>query len=300
MPFGGDTSANALITSLLAGEDFTIPSIDLNDPSYNVPVDLNSALYQNVLPITNEMLTTRTVGGSGTFDAIMDGFKVHLREEYDKGRITGAEYTKAWISLCESAMSNAVQFLLGKDAAFWSAVQGQAQAISARVQLAMAKVQYASLQLEAMTNRANYALTKLKLATEDVTYATGKYQIDIMLPLQQAAQTKQNTILDYQINNMLPAQLTMAKEQAEAQRAQTHNTRTDGVPITGLLGKQKDLYNQQIISYQRDSEVKAAKLFTDAWTVNQTITESASIPTNFTNTSLDSVLADIKANNNLG
>lgn len=308
MAYGGDTNANALMLSLLAGEDVTIPEIDLNDPIYNIPGDVNSALYQPVERITNEQLTDRTIGGNGTFDAIMDGFKVHLQDEFAKNRITGAEYTKAFIALTESAMSNAVQFLIGKDQAFWAAAKAQADAVTARVQLAIAKVQYASLHLEAMMNRANYALTKLKLASEEMTFAQGKYQLDYILPLQQAkmtlentGQTTQNSILVYQLNSTLPAQLALVKEQTEAQRAQTHNTRTDGVtPITGLLGKQKDLYSQQITSYQRDAELKAAKVFSDAWITMKTIDDTVLPPVNFNNASLDAILADIKVNNNIG
>lgn len=308
MAYGGDTNANALMPSLLAGEDVTIPAIDLNDPIYTIPGDELSAVYQPITPITNEQLTDRTIGGQGTFDAIMDGFKVHLQDEFAKNRITGAEYTKAFIALTESAMSNAVQFLIGKDQAFWAAAKAQADAVTARVQLAIAKVQYASLHLEAMMNRANYALTKLKLASEEMTFAQGKYQLDYILPLQQAkltlenaGQTTQNSILNYQLNSTLPAQLVLVQEQTEAQRAQTQDTRLNGVtPIAGLLGKQKDLYSQQITSYQRDAELKAAKVFSDAWITMKTIDEGLTPPSNFQNSSLDAILADLKTNNNIG
>lgn len=275
---GGDVNANALMVALLAGEDFTLPTIDLSDAAYSLPSDVGSALYQNVVKISNEDLTTKVVDGTGTFDVIMSGFKAHLKEEYAQGRISGAEYTKAFIALTEAAMGNAVQFLLGKDAAFWQANQAQAAAITARVQLAIAKVQYASLLLEAMTNRANYALTKLKLATEDITFASAQYSLD----------------------NLLPAQLALLQEQKEAQRAQTTNTRSDGSTIAGVLGTQKDLYVQQIVSYQRDAEVKAAKIFTDAWITMKTIEEGLVPPSNFNNSSLDAILETLKNNNGIG
>lgn len=308
MAYGGDINANDLMTALLAGESITIPVIDLNDAVYTVPGDSNSAMYQPLVRITNEELTSRTVGGNGTFDAIMDGYKVQLKDEYDAGRITGAEYTKAFVSLAESAMTNAVQFLLGRDGAFWAAVRAQADAITARVNLATAKVQYAAIQLEALTSRANYALTKLKLSTEEVTFAQGRFQYENILPLQKtqlelqvAGQTSQNSILTFQLTTMMPAQLLLTQEQTQAQRAQTTNTRIDGItPISGLLGKQKDLYTQQIVSYQRDAEIKAAKIFTDAYTVMKTINEGLDVPTEFQELSLNAILTDIKANNNLG
>lgn len=275
--YGGDVNANQLMLSLMEGENIEIPEIDFNDPSFVIPNDLNSDLYKTVRRLTNEDLTQGVVGGSGTFDALMGGFKAHLKEEFDANRISGAEYTKAFVALTEGAMSNAVQFLLGRDAAFWQAVTAQANAITARVQLETAKVQYAGVLLEALNSRANYALTKLKLATEDVTFATGEYQLDYILPQQRL----------------------LLLEQTETARAQTLDNRTDGALVVGVLGKQKDLYTQQITSYQRDAEVKAAKMWVDAWTIQKTIDEGLLPPTNFQNATLDTVLTTIRDNNNL-
>ena len=275
--YGGDTNAKELMISLMEGENITIPNVDFSGPEFSIPGGADSELYKQVTRLTNEDLTTGIVGGTGVFDALMGGFKAHLKEEYQANRISGAEYTKAFIALTESAMSNAVQFLLGRDGAFWQAVMAQAQAITARVQLETAKVQYAGILLEALNTQANFALTKLKLATEDVTFASGEYQLE----------------------NILPQQKILLTEQSEAQRAQTLDTRSDSLPVVGVLGKQKDLYTQQITSYQRDAEIKAAKLWTDAWTVQKTIDEGLLPPDNFTNAEINPILDTIKANNDL-
>lgn len=297
--YGGDVAANELMVSLLAGENVTLPVIDLSGPEYTVPVDLTSALYQNVEPITNEMLTRHAVAGDGAFDAIMNGFKFHLKEEFDKQRISGAEYTKAFIALAEGAMNNATQFLLGKDQAFWAAARAQAEAITSRVNLAIAKVQYAAVQLEALTARANYALTKLRLATEDTTYGQGKLTVDNLLPLQILGQGYQNDTILFQLNTMMPSQHQMVLEQIESQRAQTSDTRLDGVTnIAGLLGKQKDLYNQQIESYQKDSQLKAAKVFADAWTVMHTVSDTPA-PDAYMIPNISSILTKIQTENGL-
>lgn len=329
MSFGGETVANQLLIALMAGENITIPQVDLSADIYKIPGGIDSEQYQPVRKLTNDDLTTRVVGGDGTFDALMAGFSAHLKIEYEKGRITGAEYTKAFIALTEGAMANAVQYLLGRDNAFWQAVIAQAQAITARVQLETAKVQYAALQLEAMIGRANYALTKLKLATEDVTYGQGKYNLDNILPLQKigqeiqnntgkfnldfllplqrtgqelqnAGQIIQNNTGQYQLSNIYPQQLTLLKEQTEVQRAQTLDVRTDGSTVTGAVGKQKDLYSQQITSYQRNSELSAARVFSDAWITQKTIDEGLLPPDALNNNSVNTVLNTLKTNNNLG
>lgn len=277
MTNGGDILANELITSLLVGEDITIPSVDLTGSEFIIPYNSSDELYNHVTKLTNNDLTTRTVNGSGTFDSIMAGLAAHLKGEFDNNRISGAEYTKAFIALAQIAMNSAVQYLLGKDTSYWQAVQAQAVAITAKIQLASAKVQNAAIQLEAKTARANFALTKLKLSGEDIQYAAVKYNLD----------------------NMLPAQKELVDEQIEGQRSQSLDTRRDNTPVAGLTGKQKDLYSQQITSYQRDSELKASKVFTDGWITYKTLDESAPIPVAFDKPSVDAILAVIKTNNGL-
>lgn len=284
MGCGAETEANTLITALTAGKDFTVPVIDLSDDLFEIPPASNTGVYAPVSKLTNADLTSTTIDGSGTFDVLMRGFKTHLREEFDAGRITGAEYTKSYTALVEAAMSNSVQFLLGKDASYWNAVQAQIQArlaevqvVTARIQLETAKVQLSTLRFEALNAEATYALTKMKLSSESMAYCNAKYQLEEILPVQK---------------NLLT-------EQYETQRSQTLNTRTDGVTVAGSVGKQKDLYAQQIVSYQRDAEVKAAKIFSDAWITMKTIDEGVLPPDNFANVSLNAILAKLKLNNEL-
>lgn len=284
MSCGIELEANKLITDLTAGEDFTIPDVDLSGAQYQFPGGTSGALYKQVSPITLAELTERKVGGNGAFDALMDAMGAHLKLEFEKGRITGAEYTKAYTALAEGAMSNAVSFLINRDQAFWQAQNAQVQAITALVQLETAKVQLAAVQLEAQNQKANYALTKIRLAGESVAYCTAQFNLSDMLPAQLLLNAAQRKLIS---------------EQTEAQRAQTLDIRSDGAQVTGVLGKQKDLYAQQITSYQRDSENKAARLFTDAWITMKTIDEGLLPPSSFQNASVDSVLTRVKINNGL-
>lgn len=236
MSYGTQVNGNTLLPS-------SIPEIDLTGPEYEVPGDSSAVMYSPLGKLTNADLVSNDVDGSATFNALMRGFSTFLKAEYQANRITGAEYTKAFTALSEAAMANAVQYLLGRDQAFWQAQGAQITAITARVALENSK---------------------------------------------------------YQLGNLMPAQLTLLREQVESQRAQTLNTRVDGTPVIGTLGKQRELYDQQITSYQRDSEVKAAKMFVDAWITQKTIDEGLLPPDGFTNDSLDEVLTVLKTNNNLG
>ena len=321
MSCGAEAEGNSLFQTLTAGVSFEIPQIDVTGPSFQIPGGMDSELYKEVTRIANSELTTTTLDGTGTFDVLMRGFKAHLKEEYNQSRITGAEYTKAYTALVESAMAQGVQFLLGKDASFWQAMSAQIQAITAKLQLETARVRHTTAQLEALNQEATFALTKMRLANENMQYCIGKfnheqmlpaqktgqdianrtavYNVDMIMPLQKVGLEHSNSTALFNLQTMLPQQHELLVEQTEVQRAQTLDTRSDGSTVVGAVGKQKDLYSQQIKSYQRDSELKAAKLFADAWTVQKTVDEGFVAPANFQNPSLDSVLGHIKTNNNL-
>ena len=299
MSCGAEAEGNSLFQTLTAGVSFNIPQIDVTGPSFQIPGGMDSELYTEVTRISNSDLTTTTLDGTGTFDVLMRGFKAHLKEEYNQSRITGAEYTKAYTALVESAMAQGVQFLLGKDASFWQAMSAQIQAITAKLQLETARVRHTTAQLEALNQEATFALTKMRLANENMQYCIGKFNHEQMLPAQKTGQDIANRTAVYNLDMIMPQQHELLVEQTEVQRAQTLDTRSDGITVVGAVGKQKDLYSQQIVSYQRDSELKAAKLFTDAWTVQKTVDEGFVAPANFQNPSLDSVLGRIKINNHL-
>ena len=350
---GGDVLASELMAALLTGEDVNIPTIDFSGSEYSIPGDINSAAYDVLVRLSDSDLTTGAINGTGAFDKLMVGVAAQLQGEYDAGRITGVEYTKAYIALTGSALSSSLQYLLSRDAAYWQAVQAQAASVTARVQLATAKIQNAAAQLEAMNVRANYALTKLKLASMDIEYATGQYNLENLLPSQLAqtnAQTsllsydlttvkpaevanlnKQGTLLDsqklgqdkqnetanytlinllpkqvdllgeqiagavkdtetktYTLDELMPVQKLSLQEQAEAQRGQTMDTRSDGTtPIAGSIGKQNSLYAQQVVSYQKDSQLKAAKVFSDVWITCRSIEEGFPLPKQFDYLSTD-------------
>jgi hypothetical protein len=370
MPGEADDRAIELFGLLTAGEDFTLPDVDFDDPIFAQPVA--GTLDDPITRLTNNDLTTIALDGTGTFDVLMRALRIHLQREFEANRITGDQYAKVYIALTEGAMSQAVQYLSIRDTTYWQAaiaqqqaLRAQAEVITARVQLEVAKAELAKAQIGALNEKAQYALAKMKLATEDVAYDTAEYNLENIMPkqglmldtqkeeilkdieikdynldtlmpkqglmldaqvagankdtaikdynlvtilpkqadlldAQEADMTKETEVKDYNLDFILPAQKNLITEQMESQRAQTMDTRSDGATaVVGVLGKQKDLYTQQITSYQRDSEVKAAKLFTDAWITMKTIDEGLLAPDGFENANIDLILATLVTNNDL-
>jgi hypothetical protein len=94
-------------------------------------------------------------------------------------------------------------------------------------------------------------------------------------------------------------QVELVSEQVETQRANTKDTRTDGSPVTGSIGQQIELQAQQVISFQKDAQLKAARLFTEAWLTNKTVDEGLDTPPSFSVVQIEPVLQTIKTANEL-
>ena len=136
----------------------------------------------------------------------------------------------------------------------------------------------------------------------DIERQIDNYNLTSMLPKQRDLLVAQAELADvqyrsaeYNMTTVLPQQLALIKEQIEVQRAQTSDTRADGTAIKGSIGKQKDLYTQQIESYKLDGKVKTGKIWTDSFIAMKTIDETLTPPTNLANTTINSILASLKA-----
>lgn len=99
----------------------------------------------------------------------------------------------------------------------------------------------------------------------------------------------------FQIDFVLPVQLDLVKEQREAERSKTLNTRTDGATVVGSVGKQKDLYDQQIDSFIKDARFKTAKMYLDNWITQKTLDENITPPAELTAANAGTILAAHRA-----
>lgn len=284
MSCGADTLATTLINNLTNGMNFTIPDVNLTDADVSLPTSEGSLFDKAIAPADIKELTTKEVGGTGSFDVMMSALTAHLEKEYKAGRITGAEYTKVYIANAQLAMQTAVAWHSQRDQSYWNAVTAQVAAMQGRIALKTAAVDLATARVRSQTMRAEYAVTALRAANEDAQYCNNTLQADV---------------LRFNVTQLLPAQLLMTKEQMEAARAQTMDSRTDGVLIGGSVAAQKDLYRQQILSYKRSAELNAARVFTDAWISIKAVDEGINIPGALTSDSVSGVLSTLKANNQL-
>lgn len=274
MSCGINTEVDQLMEQLAGSFDSTLPPFNPDDDAWKLPGGQDSDIYKPTEPVTNEALTEKKVDGKGTFDIVSSSIAAHLEGEFNAGRISGGEYTKAYIALMEAALGNSVQFLLQRDQAKWQALNAQIAAITARLQMEEMKNRVMLSRIQVQNASVEHALLKTRLATEGNNYCIGKFNLE----------------------QMLPQQLSLTKEQTEAARAQTMNTRTDGSTVAGSVGKQTALYDQQITSYKRNDEYRFTNMLTNTWVAQKTIDEDLLAPANMQNAAIDAVLASTKAN----
>ena len=259
-----DTRAKELLTSITDGLDFSVPNVDFDDASLQIPESLAEALQKVPEQLTNDSLTEGCIEGEGTFDQIMKALKDHLTDEFEAGRITGAEYTKAYVAMMQTALQSAVQYLLGRDSAYYQALGAQAQAITANIGAYTAKVQLAIAQAQAHLNKAQYANAVLNLS------ATEKQIGLIVKQTDQVA--KQIELADVQMDKLrmdikqTEKQIVLLNEQAEQAHAQVSDTLINGTTkVAGYTGNQNALLKQQVIAFKKDSIIKAAKIYADSF-----------------------------------
>lgn len=213
------------------------------------------------------------------------------------------------------------------------------QAVASRHNIEQVKANTGLLKMQLATANAEFCKAQAEAGKEEyvldtvlpLEVATAQFNLDNILPSQQTLvdeqmeaqraqtlDTRTNGVVisgvigranavsekdaltrDYVVTNTMPAQLAILEEQREAERAKTRDTLTDSSTVGGSIGKQVELYGQQISSFQADSRFKVARLVVDSWITQKTLDEGLTAPTNFTNASIDTILSSIRTQQGL-
>lgn len=264
-----ETQATALFNAL--DMNFTLPVPDLTGVNYNLPTRTGNPIYAAVDPIVIADLTTGDVNGTGVFDKLMMSMKTHLLEQFTKNRITGDQFTKAYIELTTACLTTGLQFIMGKDAANWQvlalkeqAKRAEAEAVTAAVNLETAKAQLATARYQAELIDAQFCLVKMQLATEEAR------------------------------QQLTWAQKELTDEQYETARGATRDTLSTGGAIAGMTRRQRELLEQQKLSYIRSDDARVAKLYLDTWVTRKTTDDVVALPNEFDTASIDELFAQLR------
>jgi hypothetical protein len=234
--------------------------------------------------------------GAGLFDELMRTVSSHLKNEYDTGRIAGAEYSTVYLGSMNGAMQTSSQFILSMERTNKEIELMDEQILQAKKQNELLDLQKEQLvignatatynldfmlpkQYEKLTSEVAMTAQQVLLIQEQVS-TQQKQQLQITAQI--ALTGKQEDLVDEQIigatfqyteptAGLLYAQYTKAMKEVDilAQKKITEDAQTQGTEATvsGLVGKEMTLKQVQGDSFLRDSEQKAAKLYADAFQI---------------------------------
>ena len=322
-----------MYNSLVNGLNITTPSYDFTDPKYNIPSNLLTAL--DTLPekvfdnMSIDELTECKLNGNGVYDKLITTARIHLKEEMDKGRITGAEYTNAYTQIVVSSMQQSVAFVTQMHQLKQSSivsyyktlvdmVQAKISAVTSLIQLELQKINtqlsIAQAAAQVATNKAQFAHTVSQLGQADASYGLTNEQI--ALTHEQAALTNQEVDLTHQKVDLTheqaastheqialtQQQIALANEQIAStheQAALTHEQIALANEQAALAHQQIALTNQQTASFIRKDQRAAAQFWADNWTVQKGIDEGLSAPATFQNSNIQTVMSAIQRSHDL-
>ena len=254
-------------------------------------------------------LTGGGIEEAGLYDELMRTSKSHLQEEYDASRITGVEYSTVYLGTMQSNLQAANQFLLQYQVTNAQLLLLQEQINQAKKQNELLELQKTQLGLQNSISQFNLNFTipeqyaQLQEQTKLITAQTGQATAQTTLLGAQLTQVNAQATLTGKQEALVNEQITSAKDQTTlpsaginkaqydklvtekevlTQRKITETAQTVGTitgsggsitsSVGGVLGEQMKLVHTQKDGFIRDAEQKAAKIFSDAFSIVHSIT----------------------------
>lgn len=251
-------TANALFTALIAGEDFTFPTFGLDDPALVIPPVATNPTET----LTNRSLTDEE--GTGAFDVVADSIARKLSNEYKANRITGAEYTKAYTALMESALANSVQFTLERQKYNSQLELVKLQVTQARLQAYEIRAKLTQTIIEAKLTAVEFAKGKVQLATADTERCIAEYNLTEILPKEADLKTAQIAKLNvekamdsYRLATILPREAALTTAQTDKLMTEQE---MDAYRLANILPKEVELSSAQISKLATEQAMDAYRL----------------------------------------
>lgn len=231
-------------------------------------------IVKNEQPVNVEDLTTKQLAGNGVLDVLLQAMRIHLDDQYEKGRIRGPEYATVYLGAYTATMNSAIEFLLAKERQGLEFLQLQAQIKLIETQQMQIEDQMKKTPYEIELLQAQVAQTKKQ--TEQIAAEMIKIPIEIEILQKQSLQAdRQLDLLERQIE-VQQATVDLTKQKVVTEKAQTQN---DIIQPGSYLGANVSLINAQKDGYKRDAEQKAAQLIINTWNTRRTTDEDTSANT---------------------
>lgn len=260
-------------------------------------------------------ITDGNIDGTGAFDVLMRSVRAHLELEYKSNRIRDEDYATVYLGAIQSAMGQAIQFVLGKEQAETAARLADLQFTKSDAEIALLQQQLKTekaqtepveeglmgmqqdvMAQEILNKQAQVLLSERQAEAElyrftDTTEGLiGKQQAQIEAETEltkqrlitETAQVEDVSggILGKQLEAMEHAVTKgLAEVDLMKQKVISEKAQTTNV-AGGVIGKQQMLYERQAEGFLRDAEQKVAGIYAQAFAVQRsTDSEFSSVNT---------------------
>lgn len=180
--------------------------------------------------------TENNLQGNGYFDRIMSSVELHIHDEFDKNRITGANYAQSYIAALQAGLQCSTQLLME----------------APNIEIKKLEVEKAKIELEG----AKLQLEKLKLEMEKLKWEVEKDKIALEIAKVELEIKKAQL-------ELIPYQKELMRWQAVSEQANTCDIVNNGEDsYDGAVSNIHGLFGQNIASskHQIDVNNKAAYL----------------------------------------
>lgn len=246
-------------------------------------------------------LTECTLDGSGVLDKLLHTARVHLQDEFQQGRITGKEYSNAYIAIYDRMVQSAIAYTLAAEKAPYEIAQLEAQTAlieeqrkqveeetryrlpaeiqQIQAQTALVTQQKANLEAEGLNIPKQGELIDAQVIATLREGELREKQIllaekDLLLRDKEIAIKEQQLILAAEELRLKAEEIEVAKAQGElyAQKVITEKAQVDNsvVGAGSVIDTNNKLLNAQADAYEKEQVIKAVKLAMDTFITGYT------------------------------
>jgi hypothetical protein len=206
---------------------------------------------------------------SGLFDQLMIAMKAHIHEEYKQQRITSADYSRVFLGIMESALTNTSQFLIAG-----LLLDLQKQKIEAEIALIELEGEKLRYEIDFM-----YPAQLIKLEQEGLLIAAQVLLAEAQVLKTEAEIDKIRAEIELLIlqEALIAAQILKIEKEIEfltAKIATEWANTVDGFDPGSVIGRQTTLLKAQQLGFAGELQVKISKLHADYAAVYESVQES--------------------------
>ena len=259
------------------------------------------SLSNTTMTLDITKLTECTLEGSGVLDKLLHTARVHLQDEFQQGRITGKEYSNAYIAIYDRMVQSAIAYALAAEKAPYEIAQLEAQtALTEEQRKQVEEETRYRLPAEIQQIQAQTALTtqqKVNLTAEALNIPKQGELIDaqviatlregelkekqillaekeILLRDKELSIKEQQLLIAAQELLLKAEEIEVAKSQSAlyAQKVITEKAQVDSsvVGAGSVIDTNNKLLNAQADAYEKEQVIKAVKLAMDTFITGYT------------------------------